>query len=127
MEPDAVPAGVRKNAPHALGRRRTPPGDTMTPREELADGVGESPSQKRGPDAVKTPLGAPRGAASFAKGRTHRKVRSKMWRLAALHSLGFIAGKEGKRGVPGAFANNTGDDACLAEAQQRRARLLFDN
>ena len=71
MERDAVPAGRGSTHPLRSGGAGAPPAGTMTGREELADGVGESPSQKRGPDAEKTPRGAPRGAASFAKGRAH--------------------------------------------------------
>src|SRR5450631_1259053 len=40
--------------PPAPGRRRTPPGHTRVPREELADGDGPlGPDRKRGPDAVR--------------------------------------------------------------------------
>ncbi len=75
--------------------------------------------QKRGPDAVRHCNGAPRGAASFARGRAHREVRV-MWRHAALHPPAFLpgsgklvpakAGREG--GLPGAL-NNTGNESRL--------------
>ncbi len=47
---DAVPADEGKNASLVPGRRGAPPGGTMTPRQELADGVSLlRPCRKRGP------------------------------------------------------------------------------
>jgi hypothetical protein len=65
--------GQGDNAPLAPGRRRDPPGDTKTPREELAD-VAKQPKsarrQKRGPDAEKT-LRWSAGGRSVLRQRTH--------------------------------------------------------
>jgi hypothetical protein len=65
----------------------------------------EGEAGKAAESAARTPEdtagGAPRGAASFAKGRTHRKVRLKMWRLAALHPLGILLGaRKGRPASP---------------------------
>jgi hypothetical protein len=61
--------GQETNAPPAPGRRRTPPGHTRVPREELADGVafGAKPkSADRTPsDAAMERREAP---ASFKRG-----------------------------------------------------------
>ena len=52
MEQDAAPAG-RFRKP-ALGRRRTPPGGSKTPCEELADGGANAPKARPGA-GVRTP------------------------------------------------------------------------
>lgn len=59
----SAPAG-NGEAGHRFRAARAPPGDTRTPREELADGWGVKLARKRGPAAAKTPRdGAPKGAA----------------------------------------------------------------
>ena len=81
------------------GGAGAPPAGTMTRRQELADGVGATPSQKRGPDAVKRHRVERRGAQrpSPKDARTCQGAEL-MWRLAALHSLSLLPGAE--EGMP---------------------------
>jgi hypothetical protein len=65
---DAVPAGVRITHLMRSGGAGAPPAGTRTCCEELADGVGAIPGQKRGPDAVRHRQGAPGGAAPWQQG-----------------------------------------------------------
>jgi len=123
MEQGAVPAGLGITHPKRPGGAGAPPAGTRTCREELADGEGscfakarKSPMLRKGSRsegsrkgrkppkarpglAVRHRDGAPRGAASFAKGRARSAERELMWRLAALHPLGMRRGqgREGRR------------------------------
>jgi hypothetical protein len=62
VERDAAPAGVGNTHPMLPGGDGAPPGDTKTPRQELADGAKPLvlPGQKR--------LGAQKGRGSAASG-----------------------------------------------------------
>jgi hypothetical protein len=117
---DAVPAGEGEYAPFAPGRRRHPPGDTKTPREELADGAKQPKSasrQKRGPDAEKTPRWSAAGR-SVLRQRTHAP-QGAMFDVAprGAPSPRYLPGvRQGNAGVP-APLNNRGDES----------RPLFEN
>jgi hypothetical protein len=112
---DAVPADGGKRNPCARAARGTRKqvyavctnancyaGDTMIPRQELADGVSLSrPCRKRGPRR-KTPRWSAAGRAHPRRMRTHRKVRTKMVAShGALSPSMYVEGK-GNTGEPGA-------------------------
>ena len=78
------------------GGAGAPPAGTMTGREELADGVGESPSQKRGPDAEKTSRWRARRRRTLAT----RCAREQRLRRVARHPLVFEGDKK-DRPCPG--------------------------
>jgi hypothetical protein len=114
---DAVPAGEGEYAPFAPGRRRHPPGDTKTPREELADGAKQPKSasrQKRGPDAEKTPRWSAAGR-SVLRQRTHAP-QGAMFDVAprGAPSPRYFEGRKSEGRRPRAV-NNRGDDAWLFE------------
>ena len=70
MEQDAAPAGVGITHPTHSGGAGVPPGGTMTPREELADGgLLGLPETRR--------CGCPKGAAleSRRRDKTERRKR----------------------------------------------------
>jgi len=104
------------------GRRRTPPGHTKVPREELADGLGHvGLRRKRGPDAVRRRDGAPRGARISPDAHAPQGADPKMLRRSALHPLDLFEGDEkGDYGVPGAAKNTGGGALAILRAHPDR-------
>ena len=107
--------GWRQTQPSAPGRRRTPPGHTRVPREELADGVSFG---RLAESADRTPSNA---AMERREARTPVTVcaLAKRTRRSALHPLGLSGGHTkgpgngaGTTAYPGPL-KNTGDDARL--------------
>jgi len=102
---DAVPAGRGITHPLLPGGAGPRP-EALGPPARSSLMVRSSLRRLAARSAARTPQrhrdGAPRGAASFARGRTHRKVRCLMRRHAALHPLGLLPGaRKGKAACPG--------------------------
>jgi hypothetical protein len=123
---------AKENASFALGRRGAPPGDTRTPRQELADGVSLRDLAESAARAGRHRGGAPRGEHPSQRVRAaRRRVR----RHAALHrprilrgggdSPGPLCEVQGNTGEPGAHQTTRVAELCLpAEAEAKAG--LFD-
>jgi hypothetical protein len=129
------PRAWERTHPKFPGGAGAPPAGIRTGREELADGERCSPTQgaqstdapkgvgrcglkgrrkshrKRGPDAEKTPHGAPRGAARRSQDARRASQSAALWAPRGAPSPRLARGTEREGGLPGA-SNNTGDDAC---------------
>jgi hypothetical protein len=93
MEQGAAPAGVVRS--HALGRRRTPPGGSKTPCEELADGGANAPKAR--PGAVRrTPRWRAERRHVLATARALRKGRANRRAVPLI----FAGGKKGTTAHP---------------------------
>jgi hypothetical protein len=113
MEQGAAPAGAGLTWLCALGRLWGTARRALRPgREELADARGNSPPRSAARNRLNAAAGAPRGVASFTKGRA-RRDRSARQRIAPGVNIegaplgapppSFAARGIGKTGVPGAL------------------------
>jgi hypothetical protein len=82
-------------------------------RVQQATGWQES-RRKRGPAAVKTPHGAPRGAARRSQDARRASQSAALWAPRGAPSPRFVRGQGKKAGVPRA-AKNRGDVVCPGE------------